>query len=590
VPASLSERERLEAIGPPDPEEFVRAAVAEAVAQGHGAEAGEADHAAELETWARRMTYAADAVAAGEFPAAPSGEEVLPMPRPIRQAVFRALVKTALKDVYAYFFGGQGDSIRQRLSQALEGIDGAAVVVAHSLGTVVAYDVLRARDGMPTVPLLVTLGSPLGVQEIEDDVAQPLQVPGQTRRWLNACDGRDVVALDATLRDEYPPADRLRDAVVSNDSENHHDIGPYLRAAVVRSAVHAAAGLGERASEQKPPARSQSDEKGQEDSMGTPPPEDPLQTPITNGVPHESIEDGRVVEPEVGDVAALEPDEDGTEPVAAPQEAEMVPTAPPTDLPDIGAASFGGAVAAAPVPSRGVFFTRRPPGALETVHGADNRVQITDTQHYPWSAVASLLITARDGSQWLGTGWFIGPRTLLTAGHCVYITNSPVAARNGWVLSIQVLPGRNGTVLPYGSATATTFWTVRGWAENGDENYDYGAIILPGALSTNTDVGTFGFAVLPDDELTARVLNVVGYPGDKPAGTVWYDRHKAASVSPSKVFYDVDTAGGQSGAPVYVIEGDRRIGVAVHAYGGATTNSGTRISPAVFDNVQAWRQ
>jgi len=325
--------------------------------------------------------------------------------------------------------------------------------------------------------------------------------------------------------------------------------------------------------------------------MSTSPPGDPLQTPITNGVERETIENSRIVEPEVGDVAALEPSDDGTEEVPRPpEEAAMVATAPATELPDIGLASFGGAPIE-PTPSKGaVFFTAHAAGPMETVHGPDNRVKITDTQHYPWSAVASLLITARDGSQWLGTGWFIGPRTLLTAGHCVYITNSPISGRNGWVLSIQVLPGRNGTALPFGSATATTFWTVRGWAEQGDENYDYGAIILPGPLSTGTDVGSFGFAVLPDDELSTHVLNIAGYPGDKPPGTLWYDSHKTASVTSSKVFYDIDTMGGQSGAPVYVIEGDRRIGVAVHAYGGPTTNSGTRISSAVFENVQAWRQ
>ena len=62
---------------------------------------------------------------------------------------------------------------------------------------------------------------------------------------------------------------------------------------------------------------------------------------------------------------------------------------------------------------------------------------------------ASLLITARDGSSWIGTGWFIGPRTLVTAGHVVYIENSGVPGRKEFVQSIQVMPGRKGPALPY---------------------------------------------------------------------------------------------------------------------------------------------
>jgi hypothetical protein len=39
-----------------------------------------------------------------------------------------------------------------------------------------------------------------------------------------------------------------------------------------------------------------------------------------------------------------------------------------------------------------------------------------------------------------------------------------------------------------------------------------------------------------------------------------------------------------------VIRGRRRIGVAIHAYGGATANSGTRISAEVFANLENWKR
>ena len=60
---------------------------------------------------------------------------------------------------------------------------------------------------------------------------------------------------------------------------------------------------------------------------------------------------------------------------------------------------------------------------------------------------------------------------------------------------IQVMAGRSGASLPYGTVTSTNFRSVTGWtnSSSGDENYDYGAIILPTQLG-NT-VGWFGLGV-----------------------------------------------------------------------------------------------
>lgn len=241
-----------------------------------------------------------------------------------------------------------------------------------------------------------------------------------------------------------------------------------------------------------------------------------------------------------------------------------------SSLEDIGVASFGA------------------PPASEAVIGTDERVQITNTKQYPWRVIASLLITAADNSQWIGTGWFISPRTLVTAGHCVYIKHSPVPGRDGWVRKIQVMPGRNGSELPFGGISATEFTSVKGWGEQGLENYDYGTIILPAAFPQ--DLGFYGFAVFDDQRLLSATANVAGYPGDKPKGTLWFDKRQISNVNPDKVFYAADTAGGQSGTAVYVLDGGKRIGIAIHTYGGVTANSGTRISSQVFANLEAWKR
>ena len=304
-----------------------------------------------------------------------------------------------------------------------------------------------------------------------------------------------------------------------------------------------------------------------------------LHTPMTNIPPSETTvavpqmspgSSGFGDEVEVASGAAVESVQaDESEGFEA---AEIVEPVVPdlSTLEDIGVASFG------------------PPPQFEAVIGTDERIRIKTTKQYPWRVIASLLITAADNSQWIGTGWFISPRTLVTAGHCVYIKHSGVPGRDGWVKKIQVMPGRNGSDLPFGGLSATEFWTVKGWGDQGLESYDYGAIILPAAFKQ--DLGFFSFGVFDDSRLLASVVNVAGYPGDKAKGTLWYDNRQIGSVNADKVFYAADTAGGQSGTVAYILADGKRVGVAIHAYGGTTANSGTRISTPVFTNLESWKR
>jgi len=199
-----------------------------------------------LDAYARAMAYTAEAIVDGEEPAAVpggAGPELLPLPRAMRIRAFEQLVQVTFKDVHAYFFRGFADRMRGVLRATIADLDEPFVVVAHSLGTIIAYDVLREDASRRLqVPLLVTVGSPLGVREIQDVVTAPLEVPACVGAWLNASDARDVVALDHTLRPEYAPPERVSDVMVVNRSANHHGIRDYLAAGAVRDAVHGALG------------------------------------------------------------------------------------------------------------------------------------------------------------------------------------------------------------------------------------------------------------------------------------------------------------------------------------------------------------
>lgn len=78
------------------------------------------------------------------------------------------------------------------------------VVVAHSLGTVVAYEALHAYPELK-VPLLLTLGSPLALPRavFERLLPAPLHARGSrppgVRRWVNIADPGDPVAIPPGL-------------------------------------------------------------------------------------------------------------------------------------------------------------------------------------------------------------------------------------------------------------------------------------------------------------------------------------------------------------------------------------------------------
>jgi hypothetical protein len=166
---------------------------------------------------------------------------ILPLPSSLRRLLLRQLLQRLIPDADAYFFTNRKETIRQRLRQTLDAVAGPAVVITHSLGTVIAYDVLREqRFAGRAVPLLITLGSPLGYTEIQDVVTKPLQLPAPVRLWANFADPLDVITLDTSLADEFQGAPRIIDARVNNPSPNSHAACGYLSASGVRSTVAAA--------------------------------------------------------------------------------------------------------------------------------------------------------------------------------------------------------------------------------------------------------------------------------------------------------------------------------------------------------------
>jgi pimeloyl-ACP methyl ester carboxylesterase len=152
-----------------------------------------------------------------------------------------------LRQVRAYFTQpGLREQIQQRFSLAV-GPD-TEVVVAHSLGSVVAYENLCAHPEWD-VRGLVTLGSPLAIRNIILDRLQPAPQqeagswraiwPPQLTSWSNIADEADFVALVKKLSPVFGKA--VTDVEIDN-GVRMHQVNRYLTAPETGAAIARALG------------------------------------------------------------------------------------------------------------------------------------------------------------------------------------------------------------------------------------------------------------------------------------------------------------------------------------------------------------
>jgi hypothetical protein len=157
-------------------------------------------------------------------------------------AVNSARIALTINDLYQYlhnvaFRQAINDDARRAIA-----LGRATVVVSHSLGALIAYDLLSGdpRAGQWVIPLLVTLGAPLGINAIRKRL-NPVTHPACVVHWFNAIDPQDAVALHPLSGSRFdidPPIENKTD--VANESANRHGLAGYLRDADVAARIHAA--------------------------------------------------------------------------------------------------------------------------------------------------------------------------------------------------------------------------------------------------------------------------------------------------------------------------------------------------------------
>lgn len=138
-----------------------------------------------------------------------------------------------LKQITAYFTDESvRAAVQERFAQAV-GSD-TRVVVAHSLGSAVAYEALCANPDWPVTDL-VTLGSPIAVPDIVLHRLIPqVGTWPNVSRWVNITDSGDFIALQPRMGEVFGP--RVSDIEISNDV-SAYDVEQYLTAVPTGVAV-----------------------------------------------------------------------------------------------------------------------------------------------------------------------------------------------------------------------------------------------------------------------------------------------------------------------------------------------------------------
>ncbi|MFE7722894.1 trypsin-like serine peptidase [Nocardia rhizosphaerihabitans] len=153
-----------------------------------------------------------------------------------RSGLDSLLIGAIFKDVAAYL---DDERVRKSVLDTVLAdmpAGGEVILVSHSLGTVVAMDLLTQLPRELDVSLLVTAGSPLGL----DGVYGKLLSGGASRpewvgEWLNTWYAGDPIAIGCPLRPAW--GNDLRDLPVDNPKERAHDIAEYLAHAAVAATI-----------------------------------------------------------------------------------------------------------------------------------------------------------------------------------------------------------------------------------------------------------------------------------------------------------------------------------------------------------------
>jgi V8-like Glu-specific endopeptidase len=228
---------------------------------------------------------------------------------------------------------------------------------------------------------------------------------------------------------------------------------------------------------------------------------------------------------------------------------------------------------------------RHPNTPSRAIFGRDTRERVNNTTAYPFRTVGYL-----EGGC---SGVLIGPRHVLTAGHCIFDIQN-----NQWKGVTRFWPGQNGEYSPYDPVQVVRLLSVVGWTQYHDREFDIGMAIL--SQNVGSRLGWLGYGY--EDAMPNYNINLLGYPGDKPRWTMWHSYCPLEKIGEQQLFYKCAQWPGNSGGPVFVFlpSANTNTVYGVAAYGFlkyfpadadiSLANEATRIDRIKYEAIRGWRE
>lgn len=150
------------------------------------------------------------------------------------------LFVSAMREVRFYLYEPElAARVRALVAEAFG--ENTSVVVGHSLGSVIVYDLLRRGqippDRVSGVRTLVTCGSPLAIPSVRRGLGltdgEPLKLPGDIE-WVNVFDPGDFITGGRGLKGTSPG---ITDEKVHNGVVDPHKALTYLRTAPIAHSI-----------------------------------------------------------------------------------------------------------------------------------------------------------------------------------------------------------------------------------------------------------------------------------------------------------------------------------------------------------------
>ncbi len=270
------------------------------------------------------------------------------------------------------------------------------------------------------------------------------------------------------------------------------------------------------------------------------------------------------------------------------------------------------------------------------------RIRIRDTSAVPYRWVCSLDVTwpgNDEDSFGRGSGVLVGPRQVLTAGHCIYRTRDAASP-----VSVHVAPGRDGRTDPIGRVPAVAYSVSSAYLRDlvvgrtrvqgprVNSRFDIGLVTLERNVADVVNdrakdprpYGHWGHAHngrsthlrgLGVAFLAGKPASVAGYPGDwcgdvrvgtgpcdkrRDQATVPWVSHGMVTVDPRRpgqLLHTADTDLGQSGSPMwmrfrdgtwYLVGIHTGSGLKDGVTGQFRNNNAVHLSPEMVALVTSW--